>query len=250
MSGMEKGRPADQRSILAVDTSERKQARNLVAIARDAGAPIVKLGLQLSSAESWKWCGKLASRYDRDWVADAKIDDIPTTTKGIVRNLLALDHPPVGITIHTNSGVDSMRAAQELAEEADVTMLGVTHLTSIDDAESELTYGFLRKTLVARRTNDAIRGGIGGLISSAREVGAVANDPRSAHLVTMIPGTRSLSADAHDQKAIVTPEQAMIDGADFLVLGRQVTKALDPAAELAAINQEILQGLITRGETA
>ncbi len=248
MPGMEKGLPAEQRGVLAVDTSDRREAKNIVAIARDAGAPIVKLGLELSSAESWKWCSKLAADKGREWVADAKIDDIPATTKGIIGNLLRLDHPPVGITIHTKSGVDSMRAAQELVAEQnpDVTLLAVTHLTSIDDAESVLTYGFLRRTIVKRRIACASEAGIGGAVSSGKkhELALVANK------ISMIPGTRSLHAVAHDQKNPVTPELATANGADYLVLGRQVTGNPNPPQEYAVITNEINNGLIARGEAA
>jgi orotidine-5'-phosphate decarboxylase len=235
---------APERVFLAVDTSDIGRARELAVIAHEAGAKVLKEGLELSSAYSWKTCSEIASGEGLDWVADAKIDDIPATTAGIVRNLVKLDHPPVGITIHTNSGIDSMRAAQEIARESGITMLAVTHLTSIDDGETKWTYGLLRNTLVRRRLNSAVLAGIGGLVCSSKELKrAVARDLNFSEMFSMIPGTRSLGADSQDQKNVTTPFQAIKEGASALVIGRQITEAKDPAQEFTNIVFEIQAGL-------
>jgi orotidine-5'-phosphate decarboxylase len=121
--------PARERIILAIDTSREEDAERLATVAQEAGARFVKLGLELSSATSWRYCSELAAAHNLDWVADAKLDDIPNTVVGAVKNIKGLEHPPFGITMHTTAGSEAMRLAQEEAEA--IKMLGVTVLTSI-----------------------------------------------------------------------------------------------------------------------
>ena len=250
MSELVSGLPAEKRIILAIDKSEKKQAEELAELAHDAGAYVVKLGLEISSATSWKTCSKIAKSNNLDWVADAKIDDISNTTEGIMKNLARLKHPPVGVTIHTNSGLKSMEAAQAIAEKEGMKMLAVTHLTGIEDEETKMTYGFLRKTLVKRRALQAARAGIGGLVASPREIAKpLKSTSELVEMFTMIPGTRSPGADAHDQKNALTPYNAIVAGADTLVIGRQVTESSDPSAEFMLVAQEIDLALkVVKGE--
>lgn len=250
MSELVAGLPAEKRIILAVDTSEKKQAEKLAALAHDAGAFVVKMGLEISSATSWERCSKIAKAHKLDWVADAKIDDISNTTKNTVINLAKLKHPPVGITIHTNSGYHSMHAAQAVAGAEGITMLGVTHLTSITDEETKVTYGFLRRTLVKRRANMAADAGIGGLVASPREISLIRKNPNTTDMFTMIPGTRSVGEDAHDQKNALTPYNAILAGADSLVIGRQITENENPGAAFIAVVEEINLALNSLTERA
>lgn len=247
MSGLEANLPAAERFILAVDTSEVNRAEQLMTVAKEAGARFVKLGLELQTATSWSFCSQLAAEYDIDWVADAKLDDIPNTVAGAVKNITALAHPPVGITIHANSGVDAMRAAQEIASEEDVTMLAVTHLTSIDQDETKQTYGMGRERLVYRRMRDACNAGVGGFVCSPRELEPVVSKYEEfRQMFGMIPGTRSAGAEAHDQANPTTPYAAIENGADLLVIGRQITGAENPAEAAEQVIGEIDRGLKSR----
>lgn len=249
MPGLEQVLIPEQCVILAVDTSEEARARQLAGIARSAGASIIKEGLEISSATSWATCADIAAEAELDWVADAKIDDIPNTTAGIVRNLAKLSHPPLGITVHCNSGVDSMRAAQEIAGETGITILGVTHLTSIDEKETKSTYRFLRHTLVRRRLDKALEAGIEGYVSSPLEVKKVVSKHQEYQgLYGMIPGARSKEADSHDQKNTDTPFAAMLYGASGLVIGRQVTGSADPAEAFMRVTREIGEGIDARNQ--
>ncbi len=236
--------PAAERIALAVDTSDIGQARELTQVARVAGARVVKLGLEISSATSWSTCSELAGNQGLDWIADAKIDDIPNTAAATVKNLVALDHPPLAITIHANSGIDSLKAAQDVAGEEGVLMLGVTHLTSIDNRETVGTYRFLRNTLVRRRLNTMVAAGIGGLVCSPRELRkVVAKEEEFRQMIGLIPGTRSEGSATHDQKNPTTPQQAIEAGASILVIGRQITQAADPERAFSQLTYEIQQGL-------
>jgi len=229
--------PARERIILAIDTSREKDAERLARIARDAGARFVKLGLELSSATSWQYCSELAANHGLDWVADAKLNDIPNTVVNAVKNIKGLDHPPFGITMHTTSGIEAMRAAQE--EAGLIKMLGVTVLTSIKDDEVLNLYHVPVRQEVQELANNAVRAGLQGIVSSPLEVGMIKNNPDTRGLFTMIPGTRSPNADVQDQARVGTPEAAIRDGADLLVIGRQITQAEDPTQAYEQLVAEI-----------
>lgn len=256
---------ARERIILAVDTSRREDAERLAAVAKQAGARFIKMGLELSSAESWQYCSQLAERHGLDWVADAKLNDISNTLTGMkeisekttpektVFNIAHLPHPPVGITIHTTSSRQALQRSQKVA--GDVKMLGVTLLTDITDAECYADHRFtinadtyppteegmaaFRRDLVMSRAQKAARVGLAGVVSSPQEVGLIRANPETQGLFAMIPGTRSVGAEHGDQGRVGTPATAIQDGADLLVIGRQITQAPDPAVAFEAVVAEI-----------
>jgi orotidine-5'-phosphate decarboxylase len=231
------GLSARERIILAIDTSRREEAEMLAATAEQAGARFVKMGLELSSAESWLYCSQLAARHGLEWVADAKLDDIPHTVVGAIRNISGLAHPPFGITMHTTAGMEAMRAAQEAA--GPIKMLGVTVLTSLKDDEAQRLYGVPARQKVMALARDAAAAGLAGIVSSPLEVGMIKSDPQTQNLFAMIPGTRSASAAPGDQARVGTPIAAIKDGADLLVIGRQITHAENPALAYEALVAEI-----------
>lgn len=271
-----------ERVVLAVDTSERLKAQELAGIARGAGAKVIKQGLQLSTAlemgmteaewlSSWNFCGDNAAENDLDWVADAKLHDIPNTTQEAVENILSVDHPPIAITIHAHSGIEAMAGAQKVAEEKGVVMLGVTELTSIKEQELKERYGFVlaklgledylkegatieeileeadvRGASVSGLLHDARKAGVRGAVASARELKDIMSDPALKGLITMIPGTRSKGVDANDQQNTATPYEAMEAGATLLVIGRQVTGSDDRPGAFEAVATEMDEGLAAR----
>jgi orotidine-5'-phosphate decarboxylase len=245
--------PADARANLAIDTSSRTRAEHLIELAQKAEAEVVKMGLEISSAESWAICAEIASVWSKkrmsiDWVADAKIHDIPNTTAGIVRNLTELQHPPVGITIHAKSGLESMRAAQEVAGKRNIMMLAVTNLTSISPEETAETYNTNVRPLVLTLARNAARVGIQGLVCSAQEVEMIKEDSDTSHMFTMVPGTRSAGVSHNDQMRVTTPEEAISMGADMVVIGREVTESPTPIEAYHNIVTQIKNGLIYRGQ--
>ena len=134
-----------------------------------------------------------------------------------------------------------MRAAVEGRGDSSLKLLAVTVLTSFDQADlREIGHNCTVSELVAQRVNLARRIGIEGIVASpleARSIRTLAGP--EAILVT--PGVRSRGAAQGDQKRVATPAEAMRDGADYLVIGRQVTRAADPVAALAAIRDELRQ---------
>jgi len=262
---------AAQRVVLAVDTSDLEQARELAGLAQDAGALLIKQGLELASApgSSWEFASQNAAEAGLDWVADTKGDDISATTGGLIKNIVRLEHPPVAITMHTHAGVDSMRQAQEIAAENGIVMLGVTELSSIKEEELRRQFGFVlarlgmgelpkgiqdqpdesivRKAIVHMRATEAHLAGLAGLVASAGElIDPIKSDPDLASKFTMIPGTRSPGADTHDQNNVETPEAAIANGADLLVIGREVTKSENPPAAFQNVVAGIQRGLDRR----
>lgn len=219
---------------LAVDVSTLAAAEEKAQLAKNAGAWIIKEGLELISATSTRDCSELAADFGLEWVADAKLYDIPNTVARTVENYAQLPHPPLGITIATRSGVDSLRAAQDIATENGITILGVTHLTTVDDEETKLFERLFSKTVVKRELRRADAAKIGGAVCSGKEVALA----QPYNLFTMIPGTRSKDAAANDQKRTVTQEEAIFAGANLLVIGREVTAAEYP--------EQVYAGLIER----
>lgn len=227
-----------ERIILAVDTSREDDARRLASLAKDSGARFIKLGLELSSATSWRFCSELAAENELDWVADAKLDDIPNTVAKTVQNIANLPLPPFGITMHTTAGKEAMKTAQE--EAGTIKMLGVTVLTSIKDEEVRNIY----KTESARGkvlelAADTAMAGLKGIVCSPQEVGMIKKYAGTKDLFAMIPGTRSAGAETQDQARTATPGQAIKNGADLLVIGRQITQAEDPVEEFESLVEEI-----------
>ena len=238
---MDYQKQAAERIILAVDSSDVDKAQELVSLARAVGATSVKLGLELQTASSWRVCSELAKEYDLDWTADAKLNDIPNTVDKAVANICSLDHPPTAITIHTNSGMETMRRAQ--AQAGLVKMLGVTVLTSTDDSESRYIYRRGSARQVKKLANLAAQAGLAGLVCSPQEVRKLKARRSTADMFTMIPGIRPAGADTQDQARVATPTMAINDGADLLVIGRPITQADNPKQAFESIASEIAQAL-------
>ena len=102
----------------------------------------------------------------------------------------------------------------------------------------DLNYHGAIATLVERRARKAVECGVEGIVASPLEAAAVRRIV-GPHTILVTPGIRSAGADAGDQKRVATPAQAIRDGADYLVIGRQITRAADPAAEAGRILMEI-----------
>lgn len=230
--------------ILSIDTSRPQEAKKLAKIAKQAGAKFIKMGLELSSATSWKYCADLAADNGLEWVADAKLNDIPNTVRGTVKNFKSLTHPPFAITMHTISGIEAMRQAQ--MEAGDIKMLGVTVLTSIGEAEARKLYHVSVSEKVMELADDALRAGLHGIVASPKEIGIIKSNPKTRKLFAMIPGTRSKTAEHGDQARVTTPAEAILDGADLLVIGRQITQAKDPAEAYKDLVKEIEEVLESR----
>jgi orotidine-5'-phosphate decarboxylase len=171
----------------------------------------------------------------KDVFLDMKFYDIPETVKRATARVAG-----TGVrflTVHGSGPV--MRAAVEGKAGSELRLLAVTVLTSFDHQDlADLGYPCEVSSLVELRARKAMEAGMDGLVASPLEVAMVRSivGP-GATLVT--PGVRSSGAGAGDQKRVATPAEALRNGADYLVMGRQITRAPDPAAEAARVLEEI-----------
>lgn len=162
---------------------------------------------------------------------DLKLHDIPNTVAGAARSIAHF--APTYLTVHALGGGDMIAAAANELPATRVT--AVTILTSMDEAALR-SIGIDDTALDAavRLAKLAVDAGARAIVCSPQEVAAIrAVVPTDIHLIT--PGVRPAGSDAGDQKRIATPEQAIKDGADVVVIGRPITGADDPARAAAAI---------------
>jgi orotidine-5'-phosphate decarboxylase len=244
-----------QSVALAVDTSLLEEAQGNLRLAKDVGAEVVKIGLELITATSPEECSKLVAGFGLDWIGDFKLDDISNTVENAMGNIAALKHPPLAVTIHTNAGVESMRKAQIIASESGILLFAVTELTpkkekeirerltplleilgiNVDEISDEIS---LRKYMVLGEALQAHEAGLEGLVSSAHELtDPLSSVPALEKKLKLVPAIRFAGGETHDQQNVATPEDAVADGADILVMGRPIRKDPNPpAAFQRAIN--------------
>ncbi len=222
------------RLIVALDTSELAQARAWAsAVAPHAG--MVKVGLELFLAHGFEAVRTLAGPV----FLDLKLHDIPNTVAGALRAVLPM--APAMLTLHAAGGVAMIEAARRSLDTAGAAtqLLAVTVLTSLD-AEALHATGVAGGTRqqVLRLARLALSAGAHGLVCSPHEV-AMLRAALGAAPVLVVPGVRPDGSPAGDQARTMTPRAAVDAGADWIVVGRPITTAVDPAAAAAAIASEI-----------
>ncbi len=234
----------NERIVLAIDTSDLTTAEKLVRLASKNGAKFVKFGLEFSTATSWKQCAQLAQKYSVRWIADAKFDDIPNTTAKAIQNILTCKPKPYGITVHGKSGIEAMQLAQKVAGRC--IIFGVTELTAIPDTETRKRYGISRKKLVTTLASEIAASGAKGVVTSGKELQSITSSAAAKNLVTLIPGIRSKMSNVNDQRNTVTPADAIQNGADLIVIGREITQTDNPQRAYEKIVREIESQLSLR----
>jgi orotidine-5'-phosphate decarboxylase len=172
-----------------------------------------------------------AAARGRDVFLDLKLHDIPNTVAGAARSVAHLK--PAFLTVHATGGSAMIRAAVE--ELPDTRVTAVTVLTSMSEADLAAV-GLLGPSLdaVRRLAALAVAAGARAIVCSPQEVAAVRAEVGDA-AVLITPGVRPAGSASGDQARVATPEQALADGADLLVIGRPITAAPDVAAAAAAI---------------
>ena len=225
---------ARDRLIIALDVATRAEAISLALELRPFAA-WMKIGLQLFTAEGPELV-RAVREMDVKVFLDLKLHDIPNTVARAVDSTARLDVQM--LTLHLSGGAEMIRAANDAAPPS-LLLLGVTLLTSAD-ADTLRTIGVQGDVprQVSRLAALGVDNGITGLISSAREVADLRGEyGKTVKLV--VPGIRPLNCEAHDQKRTMTPLEAIAAGADYLVIGRPVTRAPDPAAVAQRILEEM-----------
>ncbi len=226
---------------MALDDSDRAAVRRLVA-ALKGKVGLFKVGLQLFSALGPAIVREILDAGEKVFL-DLKVHDIPNTAARAVGEAFRMG--ACFTDLHVTGGEAMLRAAVEEKRRirpkgtAPPRLLGVTVLTSLD-ATALAAVGFQSglPELAVDLARLAKKCGLDGVVASAHEVA----DIKSAcgwDFLTVVPGIRPSGADARDQRRAATPSEALLAGADYLVVGRPITKALDPAGAAEAILAEI-----------
>lgn len=224
------------RVIVALDKPSRAEALEVVDALGGAG-DFYKVGLELYTRAGPEVVRDLRSR-GKEVFLDLKLHDIPNTVSRAVH--AAADLEVALLTVHAAGGRTMLEAARDAAG-ARTRLLAVTVLTSLAPDEMEDVWG--REILsvrdeVGRLAALAAETGVDGAVASAREASWIRQSV-GAGLLIATPGIRPADSDPGDQKRVATPGEAVEAGADYLVVGRPVTLARDPAAALEGILAEV-----------
>lgn len=226
-----------QRLIVALDVSNAAAAQKIVTAVGDSVCTY-KVGMQLYTAEGPGIVRDLVAAKRRVFL-DLKYHDIPNTVGAAVREAAELGASMV--TVHAAGGGKMLRAAVEAARVVSpaVMVLGVTVLTSMN--ENDLEKIGVRGTVVdevLRLAALALGNGCHGVVTSAREASTLRMELGDDFAI-VTPGVRPAGSGYGDQVRVVTPAEAIAAGASYIVVGRPITEALDPAAEARAILGQI-----------
>ncbi len=233
--------------IVALDVETAREARELFAALREH-AGMFKINTQLFTAAGPDLVREITGAGGRVFL-DLKFHDIPNTVAAACREAVRL-----GISlfnVHAAGGGEMMRRAAEAtaktaADEgvASPKLIAVTVLTSADAATlAEVGVGGVSPdSQVARLARLVAASGLDGVVASPHEIGLVRGEVRREGFLIVTPGVRPARAAHDDQKRVMTPAQAIRAGADYIVVGRPILRAPDPARAAVAILEEMEEG--------
>ncbi|HAY77885.1 MAG TPA: orotidine-5'-phosphate decarboxylase [Gemmatimonadetes bacterium] len=224
------------RVIIPLDVSSVSGALALVDQLGDE-ADFYKIGFELYTRGGIEVVRELVSRDKRVFL-DIKLHDIPNTVARAVE--AASDLGVDLLTLHASGGQRMMEAAAE-ARSGHLKLLGVTVLTSMTMDEMASVWGRKISSVrdeALRLANLGKEAGLDGIVSSALEASWIRQKIGPSFLI-VTPGIRPAGSSSDDQNRVATPREAVRNGADFLVIGRPITRADDPSAAFAAVLKEI-----------
>lgn len=232
---------AIQKLVVALDTADRGEAERLVKVLRGA-VGVFKVGLEAFTALGPAFVTWLVEQGERVFL-DLKLHDIPHTVERAAHACARMG--VAMLNVHAAGGRDMMAAARAGAETGTPPghnaplVLAVTVLTSLDEAAlHELHLPGTAFERVRHWAELAHKAGLSGIVCSAQELPFLRAD-FPPPFVLLTPGIRPAGAAAADQKRVATPAQAVLQGADFLVVGRPITQASDPRAAAEAVLEEM-----------
>jgi len=239
---------ARSRLIFPLDVSDLSEARRWVRRLKGL-VGVFKIGLELFTAAGPSAVEMVREESGADIFLDLKLNDIPATVAGAVRSASGLGVDM--LTVHMLSGRWAVREAVRAAE-GGLKILAVTILTSLSRADlMEVGYSpelsrDLREAAL-RLASLAYRCGVHGVVCSAKEVAQIKE--AFPHLLTVVPGVRpeGMESLSEDQKRIASPREALLSGADYLVVGRPIREAPEPRRAAERILEEMSQALAEKG---
>jgi len=221
--------------ILALDFSDMASTVEMINLTKEH-IGIYKLGLEFYLAQGKSGVKEIQSRFtDIEIFLDLKLHDISNTVAGACRSVADIN--PKFLTVHASGGSKMISAASSALPKVEIT--AVTILTSLDQ-EQMLAMGLSEniENLTLSLAKNAVNSGARAIVSSPQEVSLLRK--HLGEKVTLItPGVRPSGAERDDQERIMTPRQAIEAGADFVVIGRPITKASDPKQAAEAITASL-----------
>ena len=215
--------------FVAIDTPDLDRAMAIgEAVRGEAGG--LKLGLEFFSVQGPEGVRRLAG-IGLPIFLDLKLHDIPNTVAKAVEALAPLE--PAILTVHAAGGREMLQAAKKAAP-ASTKVVAVTLLTSLDASDlTDIGVQGSSADQVALLATLAREAGVDGIVCSGSEVAAARQTWPNGFFV--VPGIRPPGAEVADQKRVVTPAQAIADGASVIVIGRPITGAANPAEAIRDI---------------
>lgn len=209
---------------LALDVPCIEDAETLVGRTAEV-FDVYKIGLELFSAHGWRGVERIKASGAQSIFLDLKLHDIPRT---VARSIASMANREVDfLTVHLAGGATMLKESQSVAADIGLNLLGVSVLTSLDSSDISAIglHGELLENVI-KRCRLASEAGIYGVVSSPLEAARIKSEIGRG-LCCVTPGIRFAHDAVGDQKRVMTPEKAIENGADMLVIGRSVTQAQD-----------------------
>ena len=217
--------------IVAIDETQLSSFKQTVD-SLDSNLCMIKIGSVSFNAIGHEALTYVASKGFEIFL-DLKLHDIPNTVKKSIEGLISL---PIGMmTIHISGGVEMMKAAKNAVEGTDIKIFGVTALTSLSDDDTSTIFKRTASNQVRVMLDLAQEAQIDGVVCSPHELDLVV---ARKSLLSITPGIR-LSKSLDDQSRVMTPKDAISKGADYIVIGRPITNALNINEALQEIHNSI-----------
>jgi orotidine-5'-phosphate decarboxylase len=235
--------PLNERLIVALDVPTVDKALEIVEELGDT-VQFYKIGMQLQFAGGLELAETLIEEHGKKVFLDSKLLDISQTIKGAVENIAKMGVS--FLTIH--GGSKNIQSAVKASRGTDLKILTITVLTHLDANDLKDLYGDIEidvEGLVKRRALQALNAGADGVIASGQEAGMIREIAGDAiRIVT--PGIRPDGSEINDQVRVTTPSDAILAGADYLVVGRPILNAEDRKAAAESIFKAISEALVAR----
>jgi len=217
--------------IVAVDETQLDSFKHIVD-SLDSNLCMIKVGSVSFNAIGHEAIKYVASKGFEIFL-DLKLHDIPNTVKKSIEGLISL--PVSMMTIHTSGGLEMMKIAMNAVKDTNIKIFGVTALTSLSDADTDVIFKRTASDQVKAMLDLAQEAKIDGVVCSPHELDLVVS---RKSLLSITPGIR-LSESEDDQSRVMNPNDAISKGANHIVIGRPITNAPNISEALQEIHDSI-----------